>query len=286
VRTLGFDRDWRHGEGAHLIDADGERYLDLLCGYGVFALGRNHPDVIAALRETLDARTANLPQLGVTLLRACSPSSSSRARAGSGSRRWCPPTAAPRRSRRRSSSRAPPPGARGSVRRARLPRAHARLAVAQRQRGVPRGFGPLLPGCDPVPFGDLDALARELAAATSRRSSSSRSRARASTSRRPATSPGAQRAVPRGGALFVCDEVQTGLGRTGRFFALEHWGLDPDMICVAKALSGGFVPIGGRARLAPAFATASSTAWSAACATARRSAATTSPPPRRWRRCA
>jgi ornithine--oxo-acid transaminase len=45
--------------------------------------------------------------------------------------------------------------------------------------------------------------------------------------------------------MFVCDEVQTGLGRTGRFFALEHWGLDPDMICVAKALSGGFVPIGG-----------------------------------------
>ena len=39
--------------------------------------------------------------------------------------------------------------------------------------------------------------------------------------------------------------MQTGLGRTGRFFALEHWGLDPDMICVAKALSGGFVPIGG-----------------------------------------
>jgi ornithine--oxo-acid transaminase len=46
------------------------------------------------------------------------------------------------------------------------------------------------------------------------------------------------------GALFVCDEVQTGIGRTGRFLALEHWGLEPDMICVAKALSGGLVPIG------------------------------------------
>jgi ornithine--oxo-acid transaminase len=46
------------------------------------------------------------------------------------------------------------------------------------------------------------------------------------------------------GALFVCDEVQTGIGRTGRFLALEHWELEPDLICVAKALSGGFVPIG------------------------------------------
>ena len=55
---------------------------------------------------------------------------------------------------------------------------------------------------------------------------------------------GAQQACRERGTLFVCDEVQTGLGRTGRFFALEHWGLDPDMICVAKALSGGFVPIG------------------------------------------
>ena len=42
----------------------------------------------------------------------------------------------------------------------------------------------------------------------------------------------------------MCDEVQTGIGRTGRFLALEHWQLQPDMICVAKALSGGLVPIG------------------------------------------
>jgi len=55
VRTLGFDRDWRHGEGAYLIDAEGERYLDLLCGYGMFAVGRSHPTVVRALRETLDA---------------------------------------------------------------------------------------------------------------------------------------------------------------------------------------------------------------------------------------
>jgi ornithine--oxo-acid transaminase len=54
----------------------------------------------------------------------------------------------------------------------------------------------------------------------------------------------AQRLCRDAGALFVCDEVQTGLGRTGRFLALEHWGLEPDLICLSKALSGGLVPVG------------------------------------------
>src|SRR5262249_39186536 len=68
LRTLGFDKVWRHGEGAHLIDADGERYLDLFGGYGVFAIRRNPPDPIAAIEQVMAARTGNLPQLGVTLL--------------------------------------------------------------------------------------------------------------------------------------------------------------------------------------------------------------------------
>src|SRR5438270_5352353 len=68
LRTLGFAKVWTGGEGAHLIDRDGERYLDLFGGYGVFAIGRNHPAVIEALCEVMQARSANMPQLGVTLL--------------------------------------------------------------------------------------------------------------------------------------------------------------------------------------------------------------------------
>src|SRR5229473_814752 len=68
LRTLGFDRTWVAGDRAHLVDSTGARYLDLICGYGVFALGRNHPDVVSAIEEVLAADTANLPQLGVTLL--------------------------------------------------------------------------------------------------------------------------------------------------------------------------------------------------------------------------
>src|SRR5271167_3002061 len=68
LRTLGFDRVWTGGEGAYLIDSEGERYLDMFGGYGVFAIGRNHPEAIAAVEEVMAARTGNLPQLGVTLL--------------------------------------------------------------------------------------------------------------------------------------------------------------------------------------------------------------------------
>ena len=64
VRTLGLDRTWVRGEGAHLIDDRGERYLDLLNGYGVFAVGRNHPHVIAALRDVMDAQTATCRSSG------------------------------------------------------------------------------------------------------------------------------------------------------------------------------------------------------------------------------
>ena len=58
---------------------------------------------------------------------------------------------------------------------------------------------------------------------------------------------GAQELCRRYGTLFVLDEIQTGLGRTGRWFALEHWGLEPDFVLIGKALSGGFMPVAAMA---------------------------------------
>src|SRR5436305_10724477 len=66
LQTLGFDKEWAQGRGAHLIDRDGDEYLDLLSGYGVFSLGRNHPTVKAQLQRVLDSDTPSLPQLGVS----------------------------------------------------------------------------------------------------------------------------------------------------------------------------------------------------------------------------
>ncbi|MGH2850392.1 MAG: aspartate aminotransferase family protein, partial [Solirubrobacteraceae bacterium] len=107
------------------------------------------------------------------------------------------------------------------------------------------GFGPFLPGVSSVPFGDLDALRVALAAGDVAAFIVEPVQGKGVNLPPEGYLASAQAACREHGTLFVCDEVQTGLGRTGRFFALEHWGLDPDMICVAKALSGGFVPIGG-----------------------------------------
>ena len=245
LRTLGFDKTWVGGEGAHLIDADGERYLDLFGGYGVFAIGRNHPEAIAAVQDVMAARTGNLPQLGVTLLSGV--------------------LAEQLLARAPGSVAAMVPANTGTE------AVEAAIKIARAATGRPRilyaahafhgltlgslslngdeifreGFGPLLPGCAAVPFGELDALEDELARGDVAAFVVEPIQGKGVNLPPDGYLEGAQRLCRAAGALFVCDEVQTGIGRTGRFLALEHWGLQPDMICVAKALSGGFVPIGG-----------------------------------------
>jgi ornithine--oxo-acid transaminase len=244
LRTLGFDKRWSGGDGAHLIDSDGERYLDLFGGYGVFAIGRNHPEAIAAVEEVMAARTGNLPQLGVTLLSgvlaeqllARSPGSvGAMVPASSGT----------------EAVEAAIKIARAATSRPRILFAeHAFHGLTMGSLSINgnaefrEGFGPFLPGCDAVEFGDLASLERQLGAGDV-----------AALVLEPIQGKGvnlppegylqdAQRLCREAATLFVCDEVQTGLGRTGRFLALEHWGLEPDMICLSKALSGGLVPVG------------------------------------------
>jgi ornithine--oxo-acid transaminase len=277
VRTLGFDRQWARGEGAHLIDVEGNRYLDLLSGYGVFAIGRNHPEAVAAVRETMAAQTANMPQLGATLLSGVL-AEQLLARAGGvltfGA--MVPANSGT------ESVEAAIKIARAATGRPRI--LHAEHAFHGLTLGslslngdaiFREGFGPLVPECEAVPFGDLDALERALAGGAGRargdavRAGGAAGRAGGGAGRAGGAGgsdvaafvvepiqgkgvnvapdgylQGAQRLCREAGALLVCDEVQTGLGRTGRFFALEHWGAQPDMICVSKALSGGLVPIG------------------------------------------
>jgi ornithine--oxo-acid transaminase len=244
LRTLGFDKSWRGGEGAHLIDERGEHYLDLFGGYGVFAIGRNHPEAIAAVQETMAAGTANLPQLGVTLLSGV--------------------LAEQLLARAPGSVAAMVPANSGTE------AVEAAIKVARAATGRPRilyadhafhgltlgslsingnaefreGFGPLLPGCDRVPFGDPDALERELARGDVAALIVEPVQGKGVNLPPPDYLQRAQALCREAQTLFVCDEVQTGIGRTGRFLALEHWGLQPDMVCLAKALSGGLVPIG------------------------------------------
>jgi ornithine--oxo-acid transaminase len=244
LRTLGFDKVWKGGEGAHLIDSGGERYLDLFGGYGVFAIGRNHPEAIAAIEEVMQARTGNLPQLGVTLLSGV--------------------LAEQLLERSPASVGAMVPANTGTE------AVEAAIKIARGATGRPRvlfaehafhgltlgslsingndefraGFGPFLPGCDPVAFGDLAGLEQQLEAGDVAALVLEPIQGKGVNLPPDGYLQGAQKLCRDAGTLFVCDEVQTGIGRTGRFLALEHWGLEPDMICLSKALSGGLVPIG------------------------------------------
>jgi ornithine--oxo-acid transaminase len=244
VRAIGFDRVWTGGEGAYLIDSEGDRYLDLFGGHGAFAIGRNHPEAVAAIEEVLAARTGNLPQLGVTLLSGVLAEQLLARAPGSVAAMMPANTGAE--------------AVEGAIKVARAATGRPRIVYAHHAfhgltlgalslNGHPEfreGFGPLVPGCDAVPFGDLDALEREL-----RRGDVAAFFIEPIQGKGVVFPPddylqGAQSLCREAETLFVCDEVQTGLGRTGRFLALEHWGLEPDMICLSKALSGGFIPIG------------------------------------------
>jgi ornithine--oxo-acid transaminase len=245
VRTLGFDREWVRGEGAHLIDAQGTRYLDLLCGYGTFAVGRNHPDVIAELHALLDAHSANLPQLGVSAL----PGALAQALV----------ERAPERIVAMVPANTGTEAVEGAIKLARAATGRSRVLYAEHafhgltlgslslngDENFREGFGPFVPGCERVAFGDPDALRAALSTGDVAAFIVEPIQGKGVNVPPDDYLPAAQALCREHGTMFVCDEVQTGLGRTGRFFALEHWGLDPDMITVAKALSGGFVPIGG-----------------------------------------
>lgn len=244
LRTLGFEKEWVGGEGAHLIDAEGNRYLDLFGGYGVFAIGRNHPEAIAAVTEVMQARTGNMPQLGVTLLAGVL-AEQLLARAGGRLAAMVPANSGT------EAVEAAVKIARAATGRPRVLYAshafHGLTLGALSLNGNEEfraGFGPLLPACEEVPWGDLQALRRELERGDVAAFVVEPVQGKGVNLPPPGWLEGAQALCRKAGALFVCDEVQTGLGRTGRLFAYEHWGLEPDVVCVAKALSGGLVPVG------------------------------------------
>jgi ornithine--oxo-acid transaminase len=244
LRTIGFDRTWGRAEGAHLYDDDGNRYLDLLGGFGMYGVGRNNPRVRAALVEALELETPGMLAMGTTLLPGLLAEELIGLAGGRIGR--CLFT-----SSGTGSVEAALKLGRAATKRSRVVSAEhgfhgltlGSLSANGNDEFTAR-FQPLLPGFDRVPYGDLDALEEQLRGEDVALFLVEPIQGKGIHLPPEGYLEGAQELCRRFGTLFCVDEVLTGFGRTGRMFAFQHWGLEPDLVTVAKSLSGGYVPVG------------------------------------------
>ena len=244
LRTIDFDRTWERAEGAYLWDVQGHRYLDMLGGFGMVNVGRNNRRVRDALIQALELDLPGAVQLGATALPgllaeallARTPARLERVQFTSSGTEAIEAAlklgrAATKRNRVISVDHAFHGLTLGS------------LSANGNPEFTERG-GPLLPGFERVPFGDLEALEEQL-----RREDVALFLVEPVQGKGVNVAPegylqAAQALCRTYGTLFCVDEIQTGFGRTGKLFAFEHWGLEPDLVPIAKSLSGGYVPVG------------------------------------------
>ncbi len=243
LRILGFDKQYTSAQGSYLYDADGRAYLDFHTGEGFASLGHNHPDVREVLEATLAANLLDGVQLHYSVLAGMLAEALSQRLPHGLDAVFFASTGAE--------------AVDSAMKFARAATGRPRLISCENSfHGVTlgplslvgdeffkEGFGPLLPGCVRVPFGDLARLESELRAKDVAAFIVEPIQGRMVTPPPDGYLQAAQALCRRYGTMFVLDEVQTGLGRTGHWFALEHYGIEPDFVLVGKALSGGYMPI-------------------------------------------
>ena len=243
LRTIDFDRTWERASGAYLWDTDGNRYLDLLGGFGMYNVGRNNPRVRAALVEALELETPGMPAMGVTALPGLLADALLQR--------------TPARIERCLFTNSGTEAVEAALKFARAATKRTGIVAAMRGfHGKTMGalsatwgpeyrdlFGPLVPGFSHVPFNKPEALD---AAITEDTAAFVFELVQGEGGVRPATrgfAMEAARICAERGALLIVDEVQTGFGRTGTLFAIEQYGVAPDLLCLAKSIAGG-LPMG------------------------------------------
>jgi len=245
LRTIGYDRNYKRAIGQYLYDDNNNEYLDLLSGFGVFAIGRNHPTVISALQETLTMELPNLVQMDVSLL------------SGLLAKEVLKTT--PDNLEKMFFCNSGTEAVEAAIKFARYTTKRPRIVYCEHgyhgltmgslslngEEIFREGFGPLLPHCSAVPFNDLEALEKALSTKDVAAFIVEPIQGKGVNIPDDNYLPEVERLCKKYGTLFVADEIQTGIGRTGKFWAIDHWNVKPDMILMAKALSGGFVPVGG-----------------------------------------
>jgi len=246
LRTIGFDRCYVRAEGPYLWDIKGDKYLDLLSGYGVFGLGRNHPEVRRVLIDFLNADYPSLVKMEAPLLSGL--------------------LAAELKKRMPNQldmvffTNSGAEGVETALKYARCATGKPTVIHCKKSfHGLTygalsingddnfrEGFEPFLPDCRAVPFNDLAALEAELKKGDVAAFVIEPVQGKGVNLAAPGYLLESQRLCRKHGALFVADEVQSGMGRTGKFLAIDHDGpdVDPDIVVLAKTLSGGYVPVG------------------------------------------
>jgi acetylornithine/succinyldiaminopimelate/putrescine aminotransferase len=249
LRTIGYDRDYVRAEGPHLFDREGNRYLDFLGGYAVCNFGRNHPTIRRALEDALSLDLASMVQFEAPVLSGLLAAELKR-RVGRGLDHVF-------------FTNSGTEGVEAAIKFAKCATGRPALLHAPKAfhglssgsvslngcESFREGFAPFLPGCRMVAFDDLAALERELARGDVAAFVIEPIQGKGFNIHSPGYLAEAARLCHRHGALFVADEVQTGLGRTGSFLAIDQedgarGAVEPDMVVLSKALSGGYVPVG------------------------------------------
>ncbi len=244
LNLLQMQTEYKHCSGAELHTAKGDVILDFLSGYCVHNAGHNHPDIIAALHRELDLRGPAMLQSHVPDL------------AGDLAQRLC--GLAGGKLEKAFFACSGSEGVEAAIKFSRATTGREGLlycdgafhgltcgALSLMSEPFWRGkFGPMLANTTAIPFGDIEALHQKL-----------KSKSYAAFIVEPMQSEGgivvppqnylkeARELCAKFGTLFVLDEVQTGLFRTGKFLAAHHFDVEPDMVVLAKALSGGLVPV-------------------------------------------
>lgn len=242
------DRAWVRGEGVWLVDSQGRRFLDCYAQYGAVALGHNAPCVIDAVRAALDGAEPAMVQPYPAPYAEELASSLARLAPGQLSRGIFTTS-----------------GAEAVEAAIKLVRVRTRRSIILSANGSYHGktlgalaltgqtqyaedFGPFPQGFDRVEFGDAEALAARFARDGEQIAAFFLEPIQGERGVH-LPPPGYLRRVrdlcTQYGVALVLDEVQTGLGRTGRLFACEHEGIAPDVLLLGKALGGGLFPLGG-----------------------------------------
>jgi len=245
LKTIGFDRCYVRAEGPYLWDVQDTKYLDMLSGYGVFGLGRNHPEIVRVLQDFLGSNYPSLVKMDAPLLGAVL--------AGELKKRMPIPMDMV------FFTNSGAEGIETALKYARCATGRPGIVHCSKafhgltygalsvngDESFRQGFEPFLTDCRKISYNDLEALEQELRRGDVAAFVVEPVQGKGVNIPSPGYLRDAARLCHKYGALFVDDEVQAGMGRTGRFLAIEHDGeVDADIVVLAKTLSGGFVPVG------------------------------------------